>query len=82
MQAKGSDYVPLSMRPVAMLRMQAGEYRRMAATARMAETRNSLLKLADRIDTLADQRQREINRDGCQQRRRADLPPDQRHGGR
>jgi hypothetical protein len=41
--------------------MEAEQYRRMAATARMPETRHSLLKLADRIGALADHREREAD---------------------
>ena len=52
-----ADRVPLSERPIAELRAQAEEYRRMAATARHLETQGSLLKLADRMDALADQRE-------------------------
>jgi hypothetical protein len=52
------DYIPLSQRSTAQLRAQAEQYRRMAATARMANTENSLLKLAIRLDALADQRER------------------------
>jgi len=52
-----ADRVPLSERPIAELRAQAAEYRRMAATARHLETQGSLLKLADRMDALADQRE-------------------------
>jgi hypothetical protein len=52
-------YVPLAERPIAVLRAQAATYRRMAATARMVGTQESLLKLADRIDDFADQRERE-----------------------
>jgi hypothetical protein len=50
-----SNYVPLSQRPVATLRLQAEQYRRMAATATV-ETQISLLRLAARIDALADKR--------------------------
>jgi len=53
------DYVPLSQKSVATLRMEAAQYRRMAATARVADTQSSLLRLADRIDGLADQREHE-----------------------
>jgi hypothetical protein len=51
------DYVPLSQRPIAELRQRAAEYRRMADTARIEATVDSLLKLADRYDDLADQRE-------------------------
>jgi len=51
------DYIPLSQRSVAMLRIEATQYRRMAATACMASTQSSLLRLADRIDALADERE-------------------------
>jgi len=53
-----SEYVPASQQSAAQLRANACEYRRMAATASMADIRNSLLKLADRFDALADQRER------------------------
>jgi hypothetical protein len=57
-ETMSDDYVPLAKRPIAMLRAQAATYRRMAATARMVGTQESLLKLADRIDDFADQRER------------------------
>jgi hypothetical protein len=37
----------------------------MAATARMVGTQESLLKLADRIDAFADQRERETSEGAC-----------------
>jgi hypothetical protein len=37
---------------------QADEYRRMAESARIMETFKSLLRLADRFDALAEQRDR------------------------
>jgi hypothetical protein len=39
----------------------------------MVDTQDSLLKLADRIDALADQRERVINGDGSKPGGRADL---------
>ena len=51
------DYVPPSQRPIAELRNRAAEYRRMAETARIKDTAASLLRLADRFDDLADQRE-------------------------
>jgi hypothetical protein len=52
-----ADPVPLSERPIAELRAQAAEYRRMAVTARQTATKRGLLKLADRLDALADERE-------------------------
>jgi molecular chaperone GrpE (heat shock protein) len=52
------DYVPPSQRPIAELRNRAAEYRRMAETARIKDTAAGLLRLADRFDDLADQRER------------------------
>ena len=60
------DYIPLSRRSAAQLRAEAAQYRRMAATARMADTENSLLKLAVRFEVLADQRERELGGGGSQ----------------
>jgi len=59
-------HIPLSLRSAAQLRAQAEQYRRMAATARMADTETSLLKLAIRFDALADQREREALGSGPQ----------------
>jgi hypothetical protein len=53
------DYVPISRRSAAALRTQADEYRRMAQTARLADTAASLRKLAARLEALADERERE-----------------------
>ena len=58
------DYVPLSRRSSAQLRAEAQDYRRMAATARMADTENSLLKLAIRFDALAELREHEASESG------------------
>jgi hypothetical protein len=52
------DSVPLSQRSAAELHAQADEYRRMAESARIMETFKSLLRLADRFDALAEQRDR------------------------
>jgi hypothetical protein len=52
------DFVPPSQRPITELRNRAAEYRRMAETARIKDTVASLLRLADRFDDLADQRER------------------------
>ena len=52
-------HIPLSQRSAAQLRAQAEQYRHMAATARMADTEISLLKLAIRFDALADRREAE-----------------------
>jgi hypothetical protein len=50
---------PLSQRSSAELRAQAAEYRRLAASARTIATAAALLKIADRYDALADQRETE-----------------------
>ncbi|HTW71559.1 MAG TPA: hypothetical protein VME47_16850 [Acetobacteraceae bacterium] len=56
---RGFTWRPLSERSAAELRAQAVEYRRMAETARTPTALSGLLKLADRLDALADQRERE-----------------------
>jgi hypothetical protein len=48
-----------SRRNVAELRAQAAAYRGAAQNTRIAKVRDGLLKIADRYDTLADQRERE-----------------------
>ena len=53
----------------------------MAAKVRLADTQDSLLKLADRIDALANQRERVVNGGGSEPGGRADLSRDHRHGG-
>jgi (p)ppGpp synthase/HD superfamily hydrolase len=50
------QFCPLSERPVHQLRAKADEYRQMARTARTADVEASLLRLADRLDALADKR--------------------------
>jgi hypothetical protein len=52
----GTDF---SQRSVAELREQAAGYRRMAETARVLNTEEALIKIADRFDALADQREQE-----------------------
>ena len=59
-------HIPLSQRSAAQLRAQAEQYRHMAATARMADTEISLLKLAIRFDALADRREAEAGGSGPQ----------------
>ena len=51
------DGTDLSQRSVVQLRTQADAYRRMAGTARMVYAAAALLKIADRFDALADQRE-------------------------
>ena len=60
--ARGFSWRPLGDRPVAEIRASAAEYRLMAGTARTAGVRDSLRRLAERFDSLADQRER--SRDG------------------
>ena len=50
------EYIPLSQRSAAQLRAEAEQYRRMAATA-PADIRDSLLRLAARVEALADRRE-------------------------
>ena len=51
------DGTNLTQRSAAQLRTQAATYRRMAQTARMVDAAAALLKVADRFDALADQRE-------------------------
>ena len=60
--ARGFSWRALGDRSVAEIRANAAEYRRMAETARTPAVRDSLRKLAERFDSLADQRER--GRDG------------------
>jgi hypothetical protein len=52
-----ADRIPLGQRSASELRAQAAAYRRLAATARLIETAAGLLKLADRLTALAEQRE-------------------------
>jgi len=56
---RGFTWRSLSERSVAELRAQAAEYRRMAGTARTAAVMRGLNKVADRLEALADRRERE-----------------------
>jgi len=56
--ARGFSWRPLGERTIAEIRASAAEYRRMAETARTAEVRDGLRKLAERLDSLADERER------------------------
>jgi hypothetical protein len=53
------DLNHLFQRSVAELREQAAGCRRAAETARMIKVRDALVKIADRFDALADQREQE-----------------------
>ncbi len=55
------EWVPVSQRSAAELRAQAAEFRRMAETARTMDATTSLLRLADRFDALAEQRDRTLS---------------------
>ena len=57
--ARGFRWRPLSDHSVAELRARAAEYRRMAQTARTPNAMDSLRRLAERFDAMADQRERE-----------------------
>ena len=52
------NWEPLAELTAAELRVLAINYRAMAATARMAETPETLLRLAARYDAMADARER------------------------
>jgi hypothetical protein len=56
---RGFTWRSLSERSVAEIRAQAAEYRRMAGTARTAAVMRGLHKVADRLEALAEQRERE-----------------------
>lgn len=55
---RGFTWRPLSDYSIDQLRARAGDYRAMADTARTAQVMDSLRKLADRFDALADERER------------------------
>jgi hypothetical protein len=56
---RGFSWRPLSERSLAEVRARADEFRRMAKTATTQAVRDSLRRLAERIDKLADQREQE-----------------------
>jgi hypothetical protein len=56
---RGFTWRPLSERSLAEVRARAEEFRRMAETARTQAVGDSLRKLAERLDALADRRERE-----------------------
>jgi hypothetical protein len=74
--AEGSK--PFSQRTPEMLREQAAEYRRMAETSYTIVVREGLLKLASRLEALADRREREVNAGGSENERRSNSPPGRR----
>ena len=51
-----ADSGPLSLRPPHVLRARAVEFRQMAATSRTLGIAAALLRLADRFERLAEQR--------------------------
>jgi hypothetical protein len=59
----GFSWRPLSERSVPEIRARADEFRRMADTATTQAVRDSLRKIARRLDKLADRRERD-ERDG------------------
>ena len=56
---RGFTWRPLAERSVAELRQEAARYRRMAQTATTNEVMEALRNIADRLEALADQRERE-----------------------
>ena len=57
--ARGFTWRPLTEHSPAELRARAAEYRRIAQTARTAAVMDSLRKLAERFDALADQQEQQ-----------------------
>jgi hypothetical protein len=60
---RGSSWRPLHERSGPELRAEANKYRRMAETATTLPVAASLRKIADRIDALADRKERESGGD-------------------
>jgi hypothetical protein len=60
---RGFDWRPLSELTVSELRSKADNYYRMAATATTQQVMESLRKLADHLEELADQRERDNQSD-------------------
>jgi hypothetical protein len=56
---RGFSWRPLSEQSAAEIRARAEEYRRMAESARTLPVRESLRKLAERLDAIADRREQE-----------------------
>lgn len=56
---RGFTWRPLAERSATELREEAARYRRMAQTATTRDVMESLRKVADRLEALADQRERE-----------------------
>ena len=54
---RGFRWRPLAELSVAELRAKANQYRAMASTATTKDVRDSLLKLAERFDAMADRRE-------------------------
>jgi hypothetical protein len=65
------DGTDLSHRSVGQLRTQADAYRQMARTSRMIYAAAALLKIADRFNALADEREQEPSCTAPAQRDRA-----------
>jgi hypothetical protein len=74
--------IPLSERSPEALRAQAAEYRQMAATARTAVIVGGLMRLADRVEALADQRERDAKPGGSHDERRRNNSPGHRSDAR
>src|SRR5690348_5576866 len=70
-----SRRIPLTERSPQALRAQAAEYRQMAATARTAVVVGGLMRLADRVEALADQRERDAKAGGNHDERRRNTSP-------
>jgi hypothetical protein len=56
---RGFTWRPLSQRSAAELRAEAARYRRMADTATTVPVRDGLRRIADRLDALAVQKERD-----------------------
>jgi|ERR1700744_4792519 hypothetical protein len=56
---RGFSWRPLAERSLAEIRARADEFRRMAETATTRTVRDSLRKIAERLDNLADRREQD-----------------------
>lgn len=61
---RGFSWRPLAERSASELRAEGNKYRRMAETATTMEVAASLRKIADRLDAMADQKERESRGEG------------------
>ena len=79
--ARGFTWRPLAARSAAELRAHAAEYRRMAAAARTPEASHGLSRVAERLETLAAQRDQGDKPQPAPRDRRDTPPAGQRDRG-